>query len=294
MKLFKVASVLGALVLLAGCASNIEQLRTVEASGGTAFTQALTEEYRAFVVHEADDDSDWSGADYFARKGLAAAGGETVLPEEVANISAHAPLGGRVSAESAETLNEARGRLMAALDGGARDSNPQVAAQAQVAFDCWLHEVTEIDGWLANGALGEEHLADCRDKFAAAMEQLGPKEMMVDAVEPRTYLVLFDWDRSNIRPDGQAVIDQVLADSAAQGMDSVNISATGHADLSGSEDYNLALSLRRADAVREALIAGGVPAEAITVAGRGESEPAVPTADGVKEQANRRVEIILQ
>jgi OOP family OmpA-OmpF porin len=42
------------------------------------------------------------------------------------------------------------------------------------------------------------------------------------------------------------------------------------------------------------LIAGGVPAEAITVAGRGESELAVPTADNVKEQANRRVEIILQ
>jgi OOP family OmpA-OmpF porin len=56
----------------------------------------------------------------------------------------------------------------------------------------------------------------------------------------------------------------------------------------------MALSLRRADSVREALIAGGADANAITVAGRGESEPAVPTPDGVKEQANRRVEIVLQ
>jgi OOP family OmpA-OmpF porin len=105
---------------------------------------------------------------------------------------------------------------------------------------------------------------------------------------------LFDFDKSYIRDDARAVIDQVLADAAAQGISSVNISATGHADRSGSVDYNIALSMRRADSVREALIAGGVPADAITVAGRGESENAVPTEDGVREQANRRVEIILQ
>jgi OOP family OmpA-OmpF porin len=110
---------------------------------------------------------------------------------------------------------------------------------------------------------------------------------------PGTYIVLFDFDRSNINSAGQAVIDQVLADAAAKGVP-VSISATGHADRSGPEDYNMALSLRRADSVREALIAGGTDPNAITVAGRGESEPAVPTPDGVKEQANRRVEIVLQ
>jgi OOP family OmpA-OmpF porin len=88
------------------------------------------------------------------------------------------------------------------------------------------------------------------------------------------------------------VIDQVLADAAATG--AVGISATGHADRAGAEEYNMALSLRRADTVREALIAGGIDANTITVAGRGESEPAVPTADGVREQANRRVEIVIQ
>jgi outer membrane protein OmpA-like peptidoglycan-associated protein len=56
----------------------------------------------------------------------------------------------------------------------------------------------------------------------------------------------------------------------------------------------MALSLRRADSVRSSLISGGVSADKITVAGRGESEPAVPTADGVREPKNRRVEIILQ
>ena len=269
-----VATLFAVAAALSGCASNIKQMEEVQATGGTPFTQALTEEYRSFVAHEKDE-RDWSAADYFAIKGLAAAGGEVVLPEEVAEAGDHT-----------QALTDARGQLMAALDGGARESNPQVAARAQRAFDCWNHEAEE-DNWY--DAITDEHVKACRDEFEAAMAQLQPpmKEMA-----PNTYIVLFDFDRSNINKAGGAVLDQVLADAAKMG--GVRISATGHADRSGSEDYNMALSLRRADSVREALIAGGVSPDAITVAGRGESEPAVPTPDGVKEQANRRVEIVLQ
>jgi OOP family OmpA-OmpF porin len=164
---------------------------------------------------------------------------------------------------------------------GARDSNPAVAARAQERFDCWVEQQEENHQ--------AEDIAACRDDFLKAMEELEPEPL---PVAPNTYIVLFDFDRSNINNAGQAVLDQVLAEAAKTG--GVRISATGHADRSGPEDYNMALSLRRADSVREALIAGGVSADAITVADRGESEPAVPTPDGVKEQANRRVEIVLQ
>jgi outer membrane protein OmpA-like peptidoglycan-associated protein len=75
---------------------------------------------------------------------------------------------------------------------------------------------------------------------------------------------------------------------------SARITATGHADTSGPENYNMALSLRRANAVKDALVREGVPATAIAVIGRGESQPLVPTADGVREPQNRRVEIVVQ
>jgi len=275
MRLVHLIGVLGAVGLLAGCASNIKQMEEVQATGGTPFTQALTEEYRSFVAHEKDE-RDWTAADYFAIKGLAAAGGQVVLPEEVGDVGEHQ-----------HALTDGRARLMAALDGGARDSNPQVAARAQRAFDCWNHEAEE-DNWYES--ITDDHVKPCRDEFEAAMAQLQPP--MQPSVNPNEYIVLFDFDKSNINKAGQAVLNQVLADAAKAG--GVKISATGHADRSGSEDYNMALSLRRADSVREALIAGGASADAITVAGRGESEPAVPTADGVKEQANRRVVIVLQ
>ena len=275
MRLLTTIGVLGALGFLAGCASNIAQMEAVQATGGTPFTQALTEEYRAFVADEKAE-RDWNAADYFAIKGLSAAGGQVVLPEEVPQAGDHT-----------QPLTDARARLMTALDGGARDSNPAAAAKAQVAYDCYTHEAQE-DFWY--DSLTDDHVKPCRDKFEAAMAELGPKAMA--ETPANTYIVLFDFDKSNINKAGQAVIDQVLAD--AHKMGSVHVSATGHTDRAGTEAYNMALSLRRADSVRDALIKGGVSADAITVAGRGESEPAVPTADGVREQANRRVEIILQ
>jgi OmpA-OmpF porin, OOP family len=275
MKLIKLISVIGAIGFLAGCASDIKQMRDVQPAGGTPFTQALTEEYRKFVVFEADEMNDWVDANYFSRKGLAAANGDIVLPEELGIWD--------LPPEKVDELTSARGRLMRALDAGARDSNPKVAATAQARFDCWVEQTEEIDQ--------EKDIAACRDEFLKAMEELEAKPMATTE-NPEKYLVLFDFDKSNITAEGQAVIDKVVA--AAGKMGTVNISATGHADRSGSETYNMALSLRRADAVRAALIAGGLSGDAITVAGRGESEPAVPTPDGVKEPANRRVEIILQ
>ena len=269
-----VAALFGLTAGLTGCASNIEQLRNTTPSGGTAFTQALASEYRDFTLFEADEMYDWPDADYFARKGLAAAGGEVVLPEDLANWD--------LPQSHVGELSDARSRLISVLDGGARDSNPTVAARAQAKFDCWVEQQEENHQ--------ADHIAACRDEFLAAMEELEGKPM---ADVPGQYIVLFDFDRYNIRPDAQAVIDQVLADAAAKGVP-VNISAIGHADTAGPEDYNMALSLRRADSVREALIAGGADPNAITVAGRGETELAVPTPDNTPEQANRRVEIVLQ
>lgn len=276
MRLLTMIGALGALGFLAGCASNIAQMESVSATGGTPFTQALTEEYRAFVADEKAE-RDWSAADYFAIKGLSAAGGQVVLPEEVPQAGDHT-----------QALTDGRARLIAALDGGARDGNPAVAAKAQVAFDCWQHEAQE-DFWY--DSLTDDHVKPCRDKFEAAMAELAPKQAM-HAVPPHAYVILFDFDKSTINKAGQAVIAQVLHDLG--GGTNYHISDTGHADRAGTEDYNMALSLRRADSVRDALIKSGISADAITVAGRGESEPAVPTADGVKEQANRRVELILQ
>ncbi|QQS13146.1 MAG: OmpA family protein [Rhodospirillales bacterium] len=106
-----------------------------------------------------------------------------------------------------------------------------------------------------------------------------------------SYIVFFDFDRANITPQAMTTIKQAAA--AATAGKKTRIGVTGHADRSGNDAYNMALSLRRANAVKDALVREGIPAANIAVVGRGESQPLVQTADGVREPQNRRVEIVL-
>jgi outer membrane protein OmpA-like peptidoglycan-associated protein len=73
---------------------------------------------------------------------------------------------------------------------------------------------------------------------------------------------------------------------------SVSSSLTGYTDLAGSLGYNQRLSVRRADNVANTLANWGVPRSDMAVSGRGENDPGVPTALGVREPQNRRVEIV--
>jgi len=126
-------------------------------------------------------------------------------------------------------------------------------------------------------------------KFGAAAAPPPPPPPRVEAP---SFMVFFDWDRSNLSQQALNTIKQ--AANAFKTKGNARITATGHTDKSGPEAYNMALSLRRANAVKDALVREGVPATAIAVVGRGEQGLLVPTPDGVREPQNRRVEIVIQ
>ena len=108
----------------------------------------------------------------------------------------------------------------------------------------------------------------------------------------KNYIVFFDFDQAAINEQAQAIIEQAAA-TAKKGH-VVHIQLTGHTDLSGSADYNQKLSVRRAEAVKAALVKLGLASSEISVMGKGKSDPLVPTKDGVRQPQNRRVEILLQ
>jgi OmpA-OmpF porin, OOP family len=112
------------------------------------------------------------------------------------------------------------------------------------------------------------------------------------AAAPPSFMVFFDWDSYRLSQASLNVIKQ--ASDAYKAKGNARITATGHTDTSGSEQYNMALSLRRANAVKDALVRNGVPASAIAVIGRGEQGLLVQTGDNVREPQNRRVEILVQ
>ena len=101
--------------------------------------------------------------------------------------------------------------------------------------------------------------------------------------------VSFDFDKSNIRADARPVLDEAIATLKQEG--SIAIVAEGHTDSKGTDEYNQALSLRRAKSVRDYLVAGGISASRITVEGYGESKPVASNNTDDGRAQNRRVEL---
>lgn len=120
-----------------------------------------------------------------------------------------------------------------------------------------------------------------------------PPPVVAQAPAPaRTFLVFFDWDRYNLTDRAREIIGEAATN--AQRVGTTRIEVAGHADRSGTPQYNQRLSQRRADAVAAELERRGVPRTAMVIQAFGETRPLVPTADGVREPQNRRVEIVLR
>ena len=100
-------------------------------------------------------------------------------------------------------------------------------------------------------------------------------------------MIFFDSGASEVRREWEPVLDQA-ATLARSGQ---RLLVTGHSDTPGSAATNLRMARQRAAAVMQALIARGVPASSLQESATGETELLVPTADGVREIQNRRVDI---
>ncbi len=108
----------------------------------------------------------------------------------------------------------------------------------------------------------------------------------------RAFLVLFDWDRADLTDRARRVVAEAARE--ARRAQAARLEVAGHADRSGTPAHNERLSRRRAEAVAAELVRNGVDRGDIVVTAFGESRPLVPTADGVREPQNRRVEIVLR
>lgn len=104
--------------------------------------------------------------------------------------------------------------------------------------------------------------------------------------------VYFPFDETTITTDAARVLDRV-ADATVR-RDTQRLTIEGHTDRAGPATYNMRLSRKRAMAVREALIARGIDAQKIVLVAKGESEPQANTDDGVRDQLNRRAEIVIE
>ena len=259
-------------------------------AAGMDFAQALAQDYAALSQAEFTQGDERDGQTY-AQRAQAAQQGTPTAPDQV---ELRQPF---LKDKYISELSQSRTRLVTALDKTGRTDVPEVAARAQSSYDCWIEQASED--------LQPEDINACKNSFMTAIaaveaaatkvvtEEVVPPAAAVPAESyPEKFLVFFDFDRATVTSEGLAVVES--ANAAANGKPFKHIIATGHADKSGGDSYNMALSQRRANAVKSALGKQGLSADSIETAARGESEPLVPTDDGIREPQNRRVEIVIE
>jgi OmpA-OmpF porin, OOP family len=106
--------------------------------------------------------------------------------------------------------------------------------------------------------------------------------------------VFFEWNSTRLSEESKAALERLAVNLAWKGPDLDHVLLTSHTDTTGSPAANRLIARRRAEAVRDLLLAYAVPRELITIRAVGEAAPRVRTAAGVREPRNRRVELLIQ
>jgi len=124
---------------------------------------------------------------------------------------------------------------------------------------------------------------------AAAPAAYTPPPIQAPAA-PHSYLVFFDFNKSDLTSQAQQIVDQAASNAGPAHV--TRLTVTGHTDTVGSDAYNMRLSRRRAESVAARLEKDGIASSEIEIVAKGKRDLLVPTADGVREPQNRRVQIV--
>jgi len=253
----------------------IKQARSTRPASD-AFSQGAYEGYMEHAEYEYGPlMMDFKDAIYHGRRAIASAQGNvpqpTILSERV------------LPADKVDELTQARARLIAALDAGARTRKGTEAGKAQAFYDCWVEQQEEN--------FQPKDIEYCRNGFYANLDAIEdkPSAQQVPEVTTLSADVLFEFDKSTLRDQFRPELDRI-AETLVRDT-STNVLVWGHTDTAGPRPYNQRLSERRAQTVARYLEGRGVSRNRMQIQGYGETRLAVPTPDNTPEYRNRRVEI---
>lgn len=182
---------------------------------------------------------------------------------------------------AAACARPARDELVVLLPS--RDGAPAAVEVTHGRAQAGLDQPYDAARLRAEGRLekGRSSEGEVRGTFGAALD--------AQPLRPASFTVYFLEGKDELTPESLPVVDQIFAELARRPAPEVVV--IGHTDALGSHASNDALSLQRAGRMRDELVKRGVPRERINVEGRGKRELLVPTADGIAEPRNRRVEV---
>lgn len=176
---------------------------------------------------------------------------------------------------------DAQGRAEAVVNA---DFNRDKTTKLTMNMTTIVGQTSSLEGWASQ-------LASRDDKIEDRLSRLGARVTDTEVTIQLPGAILFDFDSSEIRPDAERALNDVAKVIAAYPGRPARIE--GHTDSIASDDYNLSLSKRRAQAVMDWLSAHGVERTRLSSAGFGESKPVASNDDAAGRQKNRRVEIVI-
>ena len=290
--------ILSILIFLTGCSASYKQLSVIENKEPSNFQEHLLNEYKKRAIFEAEEMHDWNSAKLYSEKALESLETDKIYPQNVSYW--------KLPEESIEEIRIAYDNLITIYED-AKKIDPLNLAKAISSLDCWSEQQEE--NWQTWDISG------CKNDFLNAMHNIYEKisflkkeqESMIDEVnkienksknevtivtknknEELMQIIYFDFDKSNL---SEVSIDKIelFLDNHRNNINEYLI--VGHTDTKGTKNYNLSLSIKRAEVVKEILINYGINQSVINILGKGEEFLAIDTPDNTKQPANRRVEI---
>ena len=297
MNLIKSTSVLICLLFLWSCSASYKELSNMENKNPANFQEYLLNEYKLKATFEAEEMHDWNSAKLYSEKALNSLETDKIYPEEVSYW--------KLPDENIEEITIAYDNLMN-IYNDAKVIDPMNLAKAISSLDCWSEQQEE------NWQIWD--INSCKEDFLKTMhniyEKIASEEKIIDnnnqisklknttsddvtiVTKNKTnevmQIIYFDFDKFNLSNVSKNKIKSFIIKNGSQINEYLVI---GHTDTKGSKNYNLSLSIKRAEVVKEILIDYGIKSSSIKILGRGEETLAIQTPDDTKQPANRRVEI---
>ena len=204
----------------------------------------------------------------------------------------------RFAEERADHFTRERAQLAAQLREQELAKAQQALSSAQIEAERQRQQATRYRDD-AMSARNEAELARLQAEAAqqeAAQLQAELASLQAKETERGMLLtlgdVLFEVDRAELKPGATLKLDELAA--VLKRNESAEVDIEGHTDSTGTRAYNLELSQRRAEAVRDYLISRGVPAERVSARGLGPDYPVASNTDQAGRTQNRRVDIVIQ
>ena len=290
--------IISILIFLSGCSASYKQLSTMENKEPKNFQEHLLSEYKKRAIFEAEEMHDWNSAKLYSEKALKSLETDEIYPEKISYW--------KIPEENFNEIKIAYDNLMT-IYKDAKKIDPFNLARAISSLDCWSEQQEENwQTWDINS---------CKDDFLNSMHKIYEKiskeeknretsNKKLSNLKNKTknevtivtknknkelmQIIYFDFDKFNLSEVSKNKIKKFLNNYGGIINEYLIV---GHTDTKGTNKYNLLLSIKRAEVVKEILISNGINQNSIKILGKGEEFLAVNTPDNTKQPANRRVEI---